>query len=408
MEYDDPSIGKEVAAETREFIDDVVLPVEEKWLGKGPVPSDVIEDLRSEAREWGIYAPQISEEFGGLGLNFREMLPVFEQAGRSLLGGPALHCEAPDEGNMHTLEMFGTEEQKNRWLPPLVQSKIRSGFSMTEPIDGAGSDPKMIQTTAQKDGNDWIINGHKWWTTNGGDADLLLVLARTDHDAHPYNGSTIFLVPADTEGVEIIRDIPYVGGDVTGISHAEIVYDNVRVPEENVLGELNEGFTVAMRRLGPARLTHCMRYAGMADRAIDVAAAYMHERDAFGSPVAEKQGLRFDLVDEYIKLHAARTMVRHAAEKIRAGEEARTEVSMSKIYTANACQDAIDTALQVCGGAGISKDLPLADFYENVRQFRIIDGADEVHKRTVARDIVDDPPTNELGALTRFGSPRRQ
>ncbi|GAA0680355.1 acyl-CoA dehydrogenase family protein [Natronoarchaeum mannanilyticum] len=403
MEYDDPERGRAAAERTREFVDEVVIPVEREYLGTESVPDEEIEKLREQAREHDVYGPQIPEEHGGLGLDFRELLPVFEEAGRSLLGPTALRCGAPDEGNMHTLEMVGTDAQKERWLAPLAAGEARSGFSMTEPMQGGGSDPKMLRTSAEKDGDQWVIDGHKWWTTQGSEADVLLVMARTDEDAHPYQGTSIFLVPADADGVEIVRDVPHLGGAPMGMSHAEIRYDEVRVPEENLLGAKNAGFAIAQERLVPARLTHCMRFLGMADRALDVATAYVSEREAFGSSVADKQAVRFDVADHRTQLHAARTMVRHAAGRYADGAEARVEVAMCKTFAANAVQDAIDSAVQYCGGNGIGKDLPLADFYENVRQFRIVDGADEVHRRTIAKRAFEEPPTEELEPITRFG-----
>ncbi|WP_336036195.1 acyl-CoA dehydrogenase family protein [Halobacterium yunchengense] len=405
MEYGDSEQAAAVASRTREFVDEVVIPVERDVLGDGPVSDDQIAALREEAREWDVYAPQVDEEYGGMGLDFRDMLPVFEQAGRSLLAMAAMRVAAPDEGNMHLLELVGTDEQKDRWLGPLAAGELRSGFSMTEPLQGAGSDPKMIQTTAEKDGDEWVIDGHKWWTTQGTEADLLIVFARTDQDAHPYEGCSTFLVPADADGVEVLRDIPHVGGGVAGVSHAEIRYDSVRVPEENLLGDLHEGFTNVQLRLGPARLTHCMRYSGMGQRALDVAKAYATERRAFDGPLSEKQDLRYRVADAETRLHAVRTMVRHAADRIAAGEQARVPVSMCKVFAANTVQEAIDLAVQICGGNGVGKDLPLADFYENVRQFRVIDGADEVHKRVIARDAFDDVDAWELDAVTRFGDP---
>ena len=402
MEYDDPTRGREVAERAREFIEAEVLPVERELLGTGPVPDDVVDDLRERAREYDVYGPQIPEEYGGLGLDFRAMLPVFEEAGRSLLGGAAMRCAAPDEGNMHTLEMVGTEEQQERWLRPLAEGEAVSAFSMTEPMQGSGSDPKMIRTSAEKEGDEWVIDGHKWWTTQGGEADIFIVMARTDEDAHPYEGCSMFLVPADADGVNVVRDIPHVGESLIGTGHAEIKYEGVRVPEENLLGEESAGFAIAQRRLGPARLTHCMRFLGMADRALDIATAYTSEREAFGETLSEKQALRFEIAEHRTQLHAARTMVRHAAGQIRDGKEARIPVAMCKTFTANAVQEAIDAALQCCGGNGIGRDLPLGNFYENVRQFRIIDGADEVHRRSIARDAFADPPTEELEAITRY------
>ncbi|GAA0655891.1 acyl-CoA dehydrogenase family protein [Salarchaeum japonicum] len=404
MEYDDSERAVEFAEKTREFVDEVVIPVERDVLGGDPISDDQLDALREEARDYGVYAPHLPEEYGGHGLSYRDMLPVFEEAGRSLLGAPAIKVEAPDEGNMHTLETFGTEAQKEEYLRPLVQGEIRSAFSMTEPIQGGGSDPKMMATTAEKDGDEWVINGHKWWTTQGTEADVLIVMAVTDPDAHPYEGCSLFLVDADTPGVNVVRDIPHTGGNVTGIGHAEIEYDDVRVPEDALLGELNEGFSHAQARLGPARLTHCMRYSGMAQRALDVAKAYISEREAFGEPLSEKQALRFEIADAETNLHAARTMVRHAARQINQGNEARIPVAMTKVFAANTCQNVIDQAIQMCGGNGIGKDLPLADFYESVRQFRIVDGADEVHKRVIARDALSDADEHafELEALTRF------
>lgn len=408
IEYDDSETAKELAAETREFVEESVLPKEREMLRNREMLEDremdeMIEELQEEARERGLYAPQIEEEYGGQGYDLRDVLPTFEEAGKSLLGASALRVDAPDEGNMHTLELVGTEEQKERWLRPLVDDEITSGFSMTEPMQGAGSDPKMIQTTAEKDGDEWVINGHKWWTTQGVEADVYLVMARTDQDAHPYQACSIFLVPRDADGVEVVRDVPHMGD--SGVSHAEMRYDNVRVPEQNLLGGENAGFMVAQQRLGPARLTHCMRFSGMADRALDIAVAYSDERHAFDEKLSEKQSLRFGVVEEKTRLHAVRTMVRHAAKEIAEGNQARVEVAMSKYYAANVAQDAIDTAVQACGGNGIGKDLPLADFYENVRSFRIVDGADEVHKRSIAKRIFDEEniDESELENVTRFG-----
>lgn len=337
-----------------------------------------------------------------MGEDFRDVLPLFEEAGRSLLAPPAMRVDAPDEGNMHTLELAGTAEQKERWLKPLVAGEVTSAFSMTEPRQGGGADPKLVKTTAEHDGDEWVINGHKWWITNGSMADFFITLARTDQEAHPYSGCSLIIVPADTSGLEIKRDIPHLGDDITSMVHSEIYYDDVRVPEENLLGDEGEGFTIAQKRLSPARLTHCMRYSGMAKRALEVAKAYTSDRQAFGSTVAEKQGPRQDIADAETRLHAARTMVRDAADKISRGEEARVEVSMCKTFSANVTQDAIDTALQLCGASGIGKDLPIADFYENVRQFRIVDGPDEVHQRVIARAAYEEVDESELDPLPEY------
>ena len=409
IQYDDSETAREYAERTREFVEEVVIPRERRLLRNREEFESrdelnaVIDELREEARERGIYAPQIPEEYGGQGLSLTDVLPTFEEAGRSLLGPGALRISAPDEGNMHTIELAGSDGQKERWLRPLVEGEAKSAFSMTEPHDGAGSDPKMIRTTARREGDEWVIDGHKWWTTQGVEADVYLVMARTDEDAHPYRGCSIFLVPADTDGVEVVRDVPHMGE--SGMSHAEMRYDNVRVPDDAMLGTENAGFMIAQQRLGPARLTHCMRFAGMADRALDIAVAYASERQTFGESLADKQETRFKIVDARTRLHAARTMVRHAAGEIEDDKRARVEVAMSKTFAANVAQDAIDTAVQVCGGNGIGKDLPLADFYENVRAFRIVDGADEVHKRSIAKRVFDEDAVDksELENITRYG-----
>ena len=407
MDYADSERAQELQGRAHALMEEVVLPLERERAGGMGVSSGTVTDLREAAREYDVYAPQISEEYGGMGESFRDALPVFEEAGRSFLGPVAMRVDAPDEGNMHLLELAGDDLQKETYLEPLVAGDIKSGFSMTEPIQGAGSDPKQIQTTAEKDGDDWIIDGHKWWTTQGVEADVLFVLARTDQDAHPYSGCSIFIVPADADGVDVVRDIPHMGGGVRGASHAEIRYENVRVPDEHLLGELNQGFVHAQQRLGPARLTHCMRHTGMAQRALEVAKAYIDEREGFGTSLSDKQSLRHRIADAETQLHVARTAIRDAADRIADGDEARVQVSMCKVFTADVTQDAIDLAVQCCGGNGIGKDLPLSDFYEAVRAFRIIDGADEVHRRVIARNAFEDLDEAELEPLTRFGEPNR-
>jgi len=390
LAYGDTDRADELANRTRSFLDDVVIPLERDRLGDGAISDEDLDSLRAEACEYGVYCPQMPEAYGGMGVDFRDALAVFEEAGRSLLGPAALRVDAPDEGNMHTIEFAGDDRQKERWLEPLVAGESVSAFSMTEPQPGAGSDPKLIRTRAHKDGDEWVIDGHKWWTSQGCEADVFIVLARTDPDAHPYSGCSLFLVPAETPGVEIVRDVPALGNDLLDVSHAEIEYDGVRVPEEALLGERNEGFVHAQERLGPARLTHCMRFCGMADRALTVARTYLTERSAFSSTLSKKQALRHRIADQETELHGARTMIRHAADEIAAGNQARVETAMAKNFTAAMVQDTVDLAVQCCGGAGLSKDLPLADFYASLRFFRIGDGPDEVHRRTIAKESFDE------------------
>jgi len=405
MEYHDSAKAKEVAGRVEDFMEEVVLPREREALRTGELISeDELHECWEMAKERDLFAPQVSEEYGGQGLEFSDMLPSFEQVGRSLWGALAIRANAPQEGNMHTLEMAGTEAQKEEYLRPLVQGELQSAFSMTEPTDGGGSDPKMLRTTAIKDGDEYVINGHKWWSSDGYNADFLLVMARTDLDAHPYEGTSIILVPTDTDGVDVVRNIPHLGGhgivDVS-LGHAEIKFDNVRVPEENLLGDENEGFRLAQLRLGGGRLTHCMRYSGMADRALEISKAYLQKRDAFDEPLADKQALRHRIATAETELHGARTMVRHAARELDESD-ARIEVAMAKMFTANVTNEIMDLAVQCLGGNGIGKDLPVAHFYEAVRPFRIVDGADEVHRRTIARHAFEDVDDSDMQNVVQF------
>jgi acyl-CoA dehydrogenase len=402
LSFDDSDRAAELQSRAHDLMEKVVLPKERQLTGGMTVSQGTIDELRTVAQEYDIYCPQIDEAYGGMGEDFRDVLPVFEEAGRSLLGSLAMRVSAPDEGNMHLLELQGTELQKEQYLEPLVAGDINSGFSMTEPMQGAGSDPKMIKTTAEQDGTEWVINGHKWYTTQGIMADFLLVFARTDQESHPYEGCSVFIVPKEAEGIEVVRNIPHLGSEVTGKGHAEIKFNDVRVPDEHLLGTEGEGFKHVQQRLGPARLTHCMRFSGMANRSLDIAKAYMSEREGFGTQMADKQDPRHRIAEHETRLAAARSLVRTAADRIAAGHEARIEVSMAKVFTANVTQNAIDDALQFCGANGMTKDLPIADFYESVRQFRIVDGADEVHKRTIARAAFDDVDERELEPVVRY------
>jgi acyl-CoA dehydrogenase len=377
-----------LAERVRAFVEREVVPLEaELQRTNAPLTVAQVQALRQKARDEGIFAPTMPPDLGGLGLTIAEWVPVLEAAGRSLLAPLAIHCAAPDEGNMHTLHHFANDEQKERYLRPLAKGEIFSGFSMTEPPPGAGSDPTMLSTRAVREGDEWVINGRKWYTSNGEVADFLLIMALTDPEMGAHKGSTIFLAPITTEGITIVRDVPTMGrGDFGG--HVEIVYENVRVPHSAILGQEGQGFAIAQARLGPARLTHCMRWLGIAQRALEIAAQYASKRDAFGKKLAEHQSIGFMLADSEMELHAARLMVHHAAWLLTRGEQARSETSMAKVFTSEAVNRVIDRAIQVCGGTGISRDLPLASWYEGARAFRIYDGASEVHRMVAARQVV--------------------
>jgi len=368
------------------FVRDEVIPAEGHELSDALVAS-----LRAKAREVGIYGPQLPPEWGGLGLGTVAMCVLFEQAGQSFLGPLAMHCSAPDEGNMHLLSLFASDEQRERWLRPLVEGKIRSTFAMTEPAPGAGSDPTMMLTRATRvapeEGGGWQIDGLKWFATGAGGASFAIVMAVTDPAAPKHARVSMFLVPTDTPGYRFVRSVPTMGGHGLG-GHCEIAFDAMRVPDSAVLGKLGDGFRMAQVRLGPARLTHCMRWIGLAQRSLDIAVARAKERDAFGRKLAEHQSIQWMIADSEIDLHASRLMVMEAAWKHEQGSEIRHESSICKVFVAEAVNRVIDRAVQVCGGLGISTDLPLEHFYREVRAFRIYDGPSEVHRMVIARNVL--------------------
>ena len=369
------------------FIRAEVIPLERLDAEHEGISPEQLAELRRKAREAGIYGPQLPEEYGGLGLGTVGICVIFEQAGRSLLGPLALHCAAPDEGNMHLLELYANAEQREQYLRPLVEGRIRSCFSMTEPAPGAGSDPAMMRTRATRAHGGWEINGHKWFISGAEGAALAITMAVTDPDDPAQGGATIFLVPTDTEGFKVVRPVSVMGSHGLG-GHCEVIYTNVRVPDSAVLGRVGEGYKMAQARLGPARLTHCMRWLGAAQRALEIATERALEREAFGRKLAEHQAIQWMIADSEIDLHASRMMVLHAAWKHEQGDWIRRESSICKVFVAEAVGRVIDRAVQICGALGISHDTPLADFYTNVRAFRIYDGPSEVHRMVIARSVL--------------------
>lgn len=363
------------------FVRDEVIPRENE------MSADVIDDLRERARRAGIFAPQLPPAFGGLGLKTLAMCVVFEAAGRSLLGPLALHCAAPDEGNMHLLLHFATPEQRERYLRPLAEGKIRSCFAMTEPAPGAGSDPTMMRTRAVPVDGGWEITGRKWFTSGADGATFAVTMAISDPDVPAHRGTTAFVVPADTPGFRIVRDVPVMGLHFLG-GHAEVEFDHVRVPDAAVLGNVGDGFRMAQLRLGPARLTHCMRWLGAAQRALEIATARAKEREAFGKKLAEHEAMQWMIADSEIDIHAARLMVLHAAWKHEQGDEIRHESSICKVFVAEAVNRVVDRSIQICGALGLSSDTPLEHFYREARAFRIYDGPSEVHRMVIARNVL--------------------
>jgi acyl-CoA dehydrogenase len=373
---------------TREFIEGEVRPIEEKLSADGADRADfrtAIIELREKAKEWQLWLPHMPAEFGGLGLGPVGMASVSAEAARSGLGPFVLNCQAPDEGNMHTLLHWATDEQKEKYLRPLCEGWIRSCFAMTEP-EVAGSDPTLIQTHAEPDGDEWVLNGHKWFISGARGAKFAIVIARTDPDADPPQArNSAFIVETNTPGWEIVRDVETMAG---GHNHCEIRLTDVRVPAANLLGERGGGHKLGQARLGPARLAHCMRWIGQAEIALEMLVDRATKRFSHGSLLADKQGIQWMMADSAMELYTAKLMVLHAAYKIENGLPFKQEVSMAKHHVANTLWRVIDRAIQVHGALGFSTDTPLAGMLKQARWARFADGADEIHQMTIAKNVI--------------------
>jgi alkylation response protein AidB-like acyl-CoA dehydrogenase len=348
----------------------------------------LVGQLRDEVRALGLWAPHVPPEAGGTGTGFLDYAYLNEQIGRSLWGQLVFGCQAPDAGNAEILFLFGTDEQKERWLRPLVAGEVRSFFSMTEP-DVPGSDPTTLRTRAVRDGDDWVIDGRKWFSSGADGAAFGIVMAVTDPDAPPHARATQIVVPADTPGVEVVRPIPVLGHRGRGwTTHCDVSYTNVRVPVAHTLGTPGEGFLIAQKRLGPGRIHHVMRWLGQMERAFELMCSYALERESFGEPLADKQAVQNWIADSYAEIQACRLLTLDAAHKIDAGDEARVEISAIKFYAARVLQDVVDRAVQVHGARGLTDETPLAQMLLLARGGRIYDGPDEVHRMVVARRIL--------------------
>ena len=386
LDFTIPPDLREVLDRVRAFVDEEVLPAEaeiadpEDLAGSWPV----IARLRDRARERGVYTPHLPERFGGLGIGVLGMSLINEICGVSMIASLAINAMAPDEGNMHTLLMAGTDAQQERWLRPLAAGEIRSCFAMTEP-DVASSDPTNLQTTAVRDGDDWVINGTKWCISGGDGAAIAIVVAKTGtDDAAGHRNYSLILVPTDTPGWEVARDPEFMGAHYVG-GHPVIELRDVRVPAENLLGTEGEGFVIAQKRLAGGRLAHAMRWIGAAQRVLDLATERLTQRRAFGKELSEQQALQFMIADSAMDLYASRLMVLHTAWKVEHGLPHRQEVAMTKTFVSEAFGRVADRAVQIHGAAGIAKDLPVARIYEDARSARIYDGASEVHRMVIAR-----------------------
>ncbi|MEL6522203.1 MAG: acyl-CoA dehydrogenase family protein [Pseudomonadota bacterium] len=369
----------------REFVENEVLPLEgdpSTFDAHENIRLDLLNDVRAKAKARGLWALQAPQDRGGMGLPMVACAPLYEEANRSIFGPVALNCAAPDDGNIRLLSQVGTEAQKAWWLDPLIKGEVRSAFAMTEPHPGGGSDPSMIRTTATRDGANWRIHGRKWFITGAGDASHFLVMAKTSDDAR--KGLTAFLFHRDQPRWRIVRRIGIMGPEEHG-GHCELEFDGLEISDENRLMEVGDGLKATQIRLGPARLTHCMRWLGLAKRSMEIAAAYVSEREGFGIKLADRESVQIKLGEIAHDIQIGRLLVMHAAWKLDTGDFARKEISSAKIHVANALHRAVDTAIQLNGARGYSKDTVLEWIYRYARQARLVDGADEVHKMVLAR-----------------------
>jgi acyl-CoA dehydrogenase len=386
MDFAIPAELEELRQRTHRFIHDVVIPYESDRRQTSHGPEEALRaELVGRARALGLLTPHASREMGGLGLSHAAKAVIFEEAGYSPLGPVALNIHAPDEGNVHLLEVVATPAQKKRWLRPLVDGLIRSCFAMTEPAPGAGSDPSMLQTTAVRDGAAYLINGRKWFTTGAAGAAFGIIMARMEDGS-----ASMFLADMDAPGMVIERLMDSLDSCFTG-GHAVLRMENLRVPASDVLGELGKGFQYAQVRLAPARLTHCMRWLGAAQRAHDIAVCYAGQREAFNKRLIEHEGVGFMLADNEIDLYASRLAIRHTAWVLD-GAHGDTRVggresSMSKVLVSEAVWRVVDRAVQVLGGQGVTDETVVARIFRDIRAFRIYDGPSEVHRWSLAKAI---------------------
>jgi acyl-CoA dehydrogenase len=374
----------------RAFVAEHLLPLERDrsaYDEHDNIRLDVLEPLRAKAKAAGLWAPQMPKERGGQGFNIVAMAACYEEMNHSIFGPVTFNCAAPDDGNMIVLNKIGTEPQKKRWLQPIIDGAARSAIVMTEPAPGAGSDPAMMLTTATKKGDKWVIHGRKWFITGAGVAQHFILIAKTA-DAK-RKGLTAFLFDRDQPGWRIVRRIPIMGPEEHG-GHCELEFDGLEIPDENRLMNVGDGLKVTQIRLGTARLTHCMRWLGLARRSMDIAAEYVAQRDAQGAKLAGRESVQWLLGEAAMQIEIGRLLVMRAAAKLDRGEFARREISMAKIAVADVLHKAVDTAIQLNGARGYSKDTVLEWIYRYARQARLVDGASEVHRMVLARFYMDE------------------
>jgi acyl-CoA dehydrogenase len=382
-----PSEVTDLAHKVKTFVVEKVIPYEKdpRWTSHGPT-DELRRELNELARQAGVLAPHAPEEFGGRKLSHIGRAAVFTAAGYSMLGPIALHCAAPDEGNIHLLDVIARPDQRARYLKPLATGAVRSCFCMTEPAPGAGSDPGQLQTTARRDGNTWVIDGEKWLITGADGAAFAIIMAKIV-GGESDGGATMFLADLPDPAIRIERTLDTIDSSFVG-GHAVIKIDSLRLPAEAVLGEVGHGFRHAQVRLAPARLTHCMRWLGAAIRAQEIAIEFARRRTAFGKQLGEHEGVSFMLADNEMDIQTAQLTIWHTAWVLDKGERASTESSRAKVICSEAIARVADRSLQILGGLGTTRDTMVERFYRDVRAFRIYDGPSEVHRWALGRRIL--------------------
>ncbi|WP_294621403.1 acyl-CoA dehydrogenase family protein [uncultured Roseovarius sp.] len=378
---------EDIRRRVAEFVEERLIPLEAdraNYDDHENIALDVLERERAAARDAGLWCLQMPQKLGGGGLSKAGMAVVYEEMNRSIFGPVVFNSAAPDDGNMMVLGALGTEAQRERWLDPIMRGEVRSAFAMTEPAPGGGSDPGMMLTRAEKRGDRYVVHGRKWFITGADEAAHFILVARTSDDAK--RGHTAFLFHRDDPGWSIERRIPIMGPEEHG-GHCEMVFDGLEIPAENVLLEEGRGMKVTQTRLGPARLTHCMRWLGLAKRCMEIATEYAETREGFGQRLIERESVAQILGDVAMRIEVGRLLVMKAAREIDRGGFARKEISMAKIQVANVLHDAADAAIQINGARGYSKDTVVEWIYRYARQARLVDGADEVHRMVLSREL---------------------